>query len=153
MGGYDRLHRFAVLERDLFRSAPPIAGAPAALRRLSVHPGLRIRIITNRLFISGSHKAAVMQTIEWLDYHGIPYWDLCLLGDKAAVGADLYIEDTPANVDALRAKGLTTIVFTNSTNGHVADPHADTWEELEELISQFLNDSNSPEATVAPAGH
>ena len=138
MGGYDHLHRFAVIQRQLFAKAPPIPGAAAALRRLSVDDALRIRIITDRLHIRHFHKVAITQTIEWLDYHGIPYWDLCLLGDKAAVGADLYIDDTPQNVEALRRRGLDTIVFTNSTNRHVGPPRADTWEELEDMVSARL---------------
>ena len=36
VGGYDALHRFAVKERELFARLPPIAGAPAALRRLEL---------------------------------------------------------------------------------------------------------------------
>ncbi|HPC71250.1 MAG TPA: 5'-nucleotidase, partial [Treponema sp.] len=41
-GGYDRLHRFAVTQRDLFRVMKPIKDAPATLRKLSVR-GIRIR--------------------------------------------------------------------------------------------------------------
>jgi UDP-glucose 4-epimerase len=29
------------------------------------------------------------QTVEWLDFYDVPYWDLCFMKDKAAVGADL----------------------------------------------------------------
>src|SRR5438270_11461204 len=49
-GEYERLHRFAVTQRDLFESMKPIPGAPQALRRLGTE-GVRIRIITHRLFI------------------------------------------------------------------------------------------------------
>ena len=49
-GGYERLHRFAVTQRELFSRVPPMPGAPQALRRLSIE-GVRIRIITHRLFI------------------------------------------------------------------------------------------------------
>jgi deoxypyrimidine-specific 5' nucleotidase type C protein (NT5C) len=56
------------------------------------------------------------QTIRWLDVHDIPYWDLCLLSDKVSVGADLYVDGTPDNIDALKKKGLNAIVFSNSTN-------------------------------------
>jgi 5'(3')-deoxyribonucleotidase len=118
-GGYDALHRFAVTQRELFKWLPPIQGAPAALRRLSARD-IRIRIITHRLFIKYFHQEAVRQTIEWLDYHDVPYWDLCFMKDKAAVGADLYIEDAPDNVERLRADGHETIVFTNSTNRRIA---------------------------------
>jgi hypothetical protein len=35
MGGYTKLHRYAVTQRGLFLAAPPIPGAPASLRRLN----------------------------------------------------------------------------------------------------------------------
>jgi 5'(3')-deoxyribonucleotidase len=54
--------------------------------------------------------------------------------DKAAVGADLYIEDTPANVEQLRADGHHTIIFTNSTNAHMSPPRADNWTEMEHMV-------------------
>ena len=84
-GGYPKLHQFAVLQRDLFRVLRPMPGAPQVLRRLS-DMGVRIRIITHRLLIKNFHRAAVQQTVDWLDGHDIPYWDLCFLADKSAVG-------------------------------------------------------------------
>ena len=132
-GGYEALHRFAITQRQLFNHLRPMAGAPAALRRLSAN-NVRIRIITHRLFTKYFHQQAVRQTIEWLDHHDIPYWDLCFMKDKAAVGADLYIEDTPANIEQLRAEGHHTIVFTNSTNVHLDPPRAGSWTEMESMI-------------------
>jgi 5'(3')-deoxyribonucleotidase len=130
-GGYEALHRFAVTQRELFRVIPPMPGAPAALRRLSADD-VRIRIITHRFFIKCFHQVAARQTIEWLDYHDIPYWDLCFMQEKAAVGADLYIEDSPSNVERLRADNLETIVFT--TNEHLAPPRAETWNQVVDLV-------------------
>jgi 5'(3')-deoxyribonucleotidase len=132
-GGYERLHRFAVTQRELFLKMPPMPGAPQALRRMSIE-GVRIRIITHRLFIKYFHQVAVSQTIQWLDRHDIPYWDLCFMQQKTAVGADLYIEDSPANVERLRAEGAKTIVFTNSTNEHLPSPRANNWDEVLELV-------------------
>jgi 5'(3')-deoxyribonucleotidase len=132
-GGYERLHRFAVTQRELFLKMPPMPGAPQALRRMSIE-GVRIRIITHRLFIKYFHQVAVSQTIQWLDRHDIPYWDLCFMQQKTAVGADLYIEDSPANVERLRAEGAKTIVFTNSTNEHLPSPRANHWDEVLELV-------------------
>src|SRR5690554_4476174 len=43
---YESLHRFALLQRDLFRTAPLIPGARKYLRMLSFE-GARIRIITH----------------------------------------------------------------------------------------------------------
>jgi 5'(3')-deoxyribonucleotidase len=70
---------------------------------------------------------------RWLDNYGIPYRDLCFTGEKVAVGADLYIEDTPHNVLALREVADTT-VFTNSTNRDLEGPRADTWQDVEALV-------------------
>lgn len=134
-GGYGELHRFAITERQFFKNVPPMPGCPAALRRLSAQD-IRIRIVTHRLFIKHFHEEAVLQTVAWLDRHGIPYWDLCFMKDKAAVGANLYLEDSPDNVRALRQAGLHTLVFTNSTNLDVEPPRADSWDEVVEYVLQ-----------------
>jgi len=133
---YEDLHRFAVTQRSFFNSLQPIAGAPAALRRLS-RRDVRIRVITHRLYIKYFHEEAVSQTTRWLEHHGIPYWDLCFMKDKAAVGADLYIEDSRSNVERLRADGHETIVFSNSTNKHVDGPRADSWDEVEAMVIEY----------------
>jgi 5'(3')-deoxyribonucleotidase len=132
-GGYEALHKFAVMQRELFLKLPPMARAPQVLRRLS-KAGVRIRIITHRLFIKYFHQIAVSQTIQWLDRHDIPYWDLCFMQQKTAVGADLYIEDSPANIERLRAEGQNTIVFTNTTNEQLPGPRANTWDEVLDMV-------------------
>ena len=132
-GGYEALHRFAVTQRELFLNLPPMAGAPQSLRRLSKE-GVRIRIITHRFFIKYFHQVAARQTIQWLDHHDIPYWDLCFMQQKSAVGADLYIEDSPANIERLRAEGQKTVVFSNSTNEHLPAPRANDWEDVLGLV-------------------
>lgn len=137
-GSYENLHRFAVTERNLFEILRPIYGAPAALRRIAHQHKIRIRIITHRLFISHFHETAISQTVRWLDHHDIPYWDLCFMRDKAAVGADLYVEDSPSNVRALRKDCHETIVFSNSTNRGVEPPRADNWDEVEKLLADAV---------------
>jgi beta-phosphoglucomutase-like phosphatase (HAD superfamily) len=56
--------------------------------------------------------------------------------DKAAVGADLYLEDSPENIIALRAGGHETIVVRNSTNRDLPAPGAESWDEIETLIRE-----------------
>ncbi|MBN1278453.1 MAG: 5'-nucleotidase [Chlorobium sp.] len=131
---YESLHRFAVTQRGLFSSMPMIPGARKFLRKLS-DEGYRIRIITHRLFIHYFHASSVQQTVEWLDSHGIPYWDLCFMKEKEQVGADIYIEDTPDNIAQLRERGLHTICFANSTNTHIQMPRASSWEEVYFLVN------------------
>jgi 5'(3')-deoxyribonucleotidase len=132
-GGYDRLHRFAVTRRDLFRTMKPIEDAPSILRKLS-SCGIRIRIITHRLFLKYVHEKTVTQTVEWLDNYDIPYWDLCFMKDKGAVGAHVYIDDAPQNIEALRANGCKCIVYSNSTNKNIRGPRAHSWQDVEKLV-------------------
>jgi 5'(3')-deoxyribonucleotidase len=139
---YQSLHRFAVTERGLFRTVPMIPGARRVLRQLS-DEGYRVRVITHRLFIRYFHAIAVQQTIEWLDHHGIPYWDLCFMKEKDQVGADIYIEDGPGNVEKLRARGLDTICFGNSTNKHIARPRAEDWDAVYKLVKSWTPSNNA----------
>jgi 5'(3')-deoxyribonucleotidase len=132
-GGYDRLHRFAVTQRNIFRDMEPLKDAPATLRKLS-HLDIRIRIITHRLFLKYSHRTSITQTVEWLDNYDIPYWDICFMNDKGAVGAHVYIDDAPDNIIGLRKQGCKTIVFGNSTNRDLPGPRADNWLEVERLV-------------------
>lgn len=134
---YSSLHRFAVTQRGLFETVPMIHGARKYLRLLS-DEGARIRIITHRLFIHYFHRTAVSQTIDWLDRHGIPYWDLCFMKQKEQVGADLYLEDSPQNVEELRAKGYYTICFANSTNAGVSEPRVKSWREAYDVIHKHF---------------
>ncbi len=136
-GGYDDFHRFAVTQRDLFTSLKPIHRCPQVMRRLSKE-GVHIRIITHRLFIKYFHKQAIYQTVEWLDQHAIPYWDLCFLQQKADVGAHLYIDDSEKYIRMLVDAGHETIIFTNSTNRHLPGLRANTWLEVEEIVMKKL---------------
>lgn len=139
-GEYDELHRFAVTQRDLFATLMPLPGAGPALRRLAYEHDVRIRIITHRLYIKYAHQLAVRQTIEWLDRHGIPYWDLCFLRDKGAVGADLYLEDGPPYLEALFREHRRVIIFSNSTNRTIAGPRAESWEQAEAQVVAALSE-------------
>ena len=134
-GGYDRLHRFAVTQRNIFRDMEPISNAPAILRKLSSQ-GIRMRIITHRLFLKYSHRNSVTQTVDWLDKYDIPYWDICFMNDKGAVGAHVYIDDAPENITNLRKLGCKTIVFSNSTNKSLGGPRANNWFEVEKLVME-----------------
>jgi 5'(3')-deoxyribonucleotidase len=134
-GGYDRLHRYAVTQRNLFRNMKPVKNASAVLRKLST-AGIRIRIITQRLFLKYFHKTTITQTVDWLDSYDIPYWDLCFMKDKGAVGAHVYIDDSPKNIKSLRDNSCKCIVFSNSTNKGLRGPRADNWLDVERLVMQ-----------------
>ena len=147
-GGYDlsypALHRYAVNQHEIFRTAPPIEGAPFQLRRLS-RLGVHIRIITHRLFVGGLHGKAVTQTAAWLEKHDIPYKDLCFVADKTSINANLYIDDSPENIEAFAQKGMPCIVFENPTNRHIPGPlRASTWEEVYALVETAMKADTLP---------
>jgi hypothetical protein len=137
---YQDLHRFAVTQREIFFTQPPIDGGPATLRRLGHNHSIRIRIITHRLFIKYTHLKSVTQTVEWLEAYGIPYWDICFMKAKGDVGADLYIEDSPANIVALQNANKDVLIFTNSTNRNVSGNRADTWKAVEKFVLKKVDE-------------
>jgi 5'(3')-deoxyribonucleotidase len=133
---YERYHRIAVMDRRMFRSMAVIEGAADALWRLS-DAGLWIRIITHRLYVNWGHQTAVTDTVAWLDEHRIPYRDLCFLGAKPEVEADVYIDDAPHNVEQLRAAANAVIVFDQPYNRHLDAPRATSWAEVEDLVADM----------------
>ena len=134
---FDRLHRVAVLEHHMFRTMPPLPGVADSLWRLS-DAGVWIRIITHRLVTNWGHQTIVADTVEWLDLRSIPYRDICFLGRKPEVQADAYVEDAPHNVEALRERGNTVIVFDQPYNRDLPGPRASTWAEVEVLVAELV---------------
>ena len=132
-----------MLDDRIFRDMPVIDGCAAALWRLS-DAGVWIRIITHRLVVHWGHQIAVADTVSWLDANGIPYRDLCFLGRKPEVEADLYVDDAPHNVEALRAAGNDVVVFDQPYNSAVAGPRARSWAEVEELVFSHMATAGIP---------
>jgi hypothetical protein len=56
--------------------------------------------------------------------------------EKDQIGADIYIEDRPDNVERLRRQNHYVICFANSTNVHLGSPRADTWQEVYDHIKE-----------------
>jgi len=132
-GDFEDHHRYAVTERHMFRDLEPISDAAEVLWRLS-DAGIWIRIITHRLYVNWGHQAAVSDTVHWLDRNQIPYRDLCFLGAKPQVEANLYIDDSPTNITELRAAGNDVIIFDQPYNRDVGGQRVASWSEAETLI-------------------
>jgi 5'-nucleotidase len=130
---FARLHRKAVIDERIMRSLPVFEGCPETLWRLS-DAGVWIRIITHRLYLNWGHAQVVSDTVTWLDEARVPYRDLCFLGNKPDVGADVYIDDAPHNVEGLRAAGNPVIVFDQPYNKDLPGPRVSGWHEVEELV-------------------
>jgi 5'-nucleotidase len=134
---FEEAHRHAVAEDRMFRTMPPLPGVSEALWRLS-DAGVWIRVITARLLFNGIHEASAADTAYWLDANDIPYRDLCFINTKPDVGADLYVDDSPGNVVALREAGRTTVVFDQPYNRHLPGPRAASWEDVVAIIEDEL---------------
>jgi 5'-nucleotidase len=126
---FEEAHRRAVVEDRMFRHMEPLDGVSEALWELS-DAGVWIRIITHRLIFNWAHEISAADTAAWLDAHQIPYRDLCFIGDKPNVGADLYVDDSPGNIVSLREAGKAAIVFDQPYNRHLAGPRATRWSEV-----------------------
>ncbi len=134
-GEFEQYHGTAVIEHRMLAKLPAIAGAAEALWRLS-DAGVWIRVITHRLYVNWGHAEAVADTVSWLDSEGIPYRDICFLGNKPEVEADCYVDDAPHNIEALRAGGNDVIVFDQPYNRDAADPRARNWPDVEQLVME-----------------
>jgi 5'-nucleotidase len=135
---YEQAHRRAVLEDRIFRHMDPMPGVSEALWRLSDR-GVWIRIITHRLLFNWAHETSAADTAAWLDAHRIPYRDLCFIGDKPNVGADLYVDDSPSHVVSLRAAGKAAIVFDQPYNRHLPGPRATSWDDVVGFVEEVLS--------------
>ena len=149
LGGFDAVHRLAVLEHRMFRKMPVVPGAAEALWRLS-DAGVWIRIITHRLWVNWGHAIAVSDTVEWLDHHAIPYRDICFLGRKPEVEADCYIDDSPDMIVALREAGNTVLVFDAPYNRVLEGPRAETWSEVEQYVGALIAERGIPLQAALP---
>lgn len=142
---FSELHRIAVEEHNMFATMDEIDGASDALWHLS-DQGVYIRIVTHRLIANFGHAKAVLDTTEWLQHPRddgrprIPYRDLCFAAAKADVGADLYIDDGPHNVESLRRARRDVICFDASYNRHVLGKRAANWDEVVFLVERKLRD-------------
>lgn len=125
------VHRIAVEDHNLYRTLDPVEGASAALWALS-DAGIRIRIVTHRLVVNFAHATVVADTVAWLDQHSIPYRDICFVRDKADVGCNLLVDDSPTNILALRsARGPeAAIAFTQEYNKYIDGLRANTWADV-----------------------
>jgi 5'(3')-deoxyribonucleotidase len=129
---YLDLHARSV-SAGLFRELDPLPGVSEALWRLS-DAGVHVRVITHRLIISGGHGAAAADTVAWLESHRIPFWDLCFMADKPQVGADLYLDDSPANISAFHEAGLPALIFDAPYNHHLEGPRVRDWTEAADAV-------------------
>lgn len=141
---YKQAHREAEANH-LYATMPVIQGAPEALQRLA-DEHVYIRVVTHRLFVSGQHQIVVSDTAKWLDDNHIPYMSLCFTGLKDTMHATIHIDDSPANILALRQAGEHVVVFDQPYNRQLDGPRLSAWDEtsvpkLMAWMDQWCDDS------------
>lgn len=137
---YLDLHDEAV-GRGLFATLPSVAGATEALNELSDND-IYIRVVTHRLINSGAHQRVISDTARWLDETDIPYRDICFVENKTDISADIFVEDSPSNINALTSVGKNVIAFTQPYNQWFTFPHAvrtHSWEETKDEILRLAD--------------
>jgi hypothetical protein len=161
---YEEIHLKAVAEYDMFANLDEIEGASDALWYLNdTHDELRFRIVTHRYPAIATPElkdaASLLQakitidTVNWLQEMRpdgrprIPFHDLAILGtskaDKASVGCDIYIDDSPGNIAALRKAGNDAITFTQEFNKGLPGLRANNWDDAADLIETKLNEQKA----------
>ena len=120
------------------RPCAPLPGISEAMKTLAA-AHVYIRVVTHRLFVSGQHRMVVADTAQWLDDNDIPYMSLCFTGLKDSVQATVHIDDSPANIESLRAVGQHVVIFDQPYNRHLPGPRIEVWndETVALLLSWF----------------
>ena len=112
----------------IFREGQPLPGALEALRALRAQ-GHSLHIVTDRAVGS----CAQASTEAWLKEHGVPYDSVTYAADKTVVGTNVFIDDRPENVLALREAGCAAFLFATSRDdqlGFRPDWSVRSWEEF-----------------------
>lgn len=127
----------AAVDAGLYANLVAKADASKYLWKLSDEE-YHIRIITARFVGHNRSARIVADTAYSLDAQNIPMRDLVFTSAKTDIYADLYIDDAPKNIIALREKGSRVIIFDAPYNRHLEGERATTWKEAYELITGKL---------------
>lgn len=131
---FREVHGKAV-EAGLYEKLVQIEGASETLWRLS-DEGYENHVITSR-FVNHRQNAMVLeQTAKWLDKENIPYRSISFTSRKELFNADLFIDDSPSNIERLRANGKNVLIFTAPYNVNIPGPRAGNWEEVYTYIKE-----------------
>lgn len=131
--------RHAVEHEALFLRGHPPYATSKILNRLS-NDGFKIRIVTRRLVHSGLHKKAINHTVEWLDEHEIPYWDIVFMGSKSEnkgdYPAEYAIDDNVEHYLQYLSRGTIAFLWDQPYNRilPVNNYRVNSWVELYEKI-------------------
>jgi 5'(3')-deoxyribonucleotidase len=132
---FTKAHTSAV-DRGLYVKIPVYDKASEILWRLS-DEGHDIHIVTSRYVGHSRNGRVTRDTAQWLDDNNIPYRSLHFVKDKFLLKCDVFIDDSPENIAALRAKGREVIVYDAPYNKDVPGRRATNWDEVYAHITEI----------------
>ena len=123
------------VDNDLYQNLEPMERVSEILWKLS-NEGHHIRIITSRFVGHNRHAKVVADTGIWLDKNNIPYRDIMFIANKTDIFADIYVDDSPTNIEAIRGVGRECIAFTAPYNLNFDGLRAENWEDVYNIIQE-----------------
>ncbi len=130
---------------SIFRHLPIIQGALDSLQRLAAEHRIVI--------VSSKFDWAIPDTLAWLSEHRLPAREIHFVWDKTTVPCDVYLEDAPANLQALvRARPESLVCrMVRPWNGPL-DGTRDVsgWSEFEAAVDEWLASRGAPEDSALP---
>lgn len=96
--------------------------------------GYHIRVISARFTRKHQHTQILRTTGEFLDAHNIPFRDIAITSLKTDIFADVYLDDSPKNIQAFQDKGANYIIFDRSYNQGLPGDRVFNWDECYNLI-------------------
>ena len=154
---FQKIHEAGVLRHNMFRNMEMLSGVSKALWKLEDLHGdvLQIDILTHRLGLldlPDGHAKMIADTVESLQRPSdgigsrprIPFHSFHCVGgvsavSKSRVSADVYIDDSPSNIDGFVANGYDVIAIDHKYNRHCnPTDRAYTWEMAFDMINDRI---------------
>ena len=107
-----------------------------AVKRL----GHDIVIITDRSF-GTTPSVSEMNTLAWLNNHGIPFDEIYFTPDKTHVRTDIFVEDKLENYDALTAAGTECWLITKDWNTEHGEDSRNRINDVIEFLPKVIEKS------------
>lgn len=126
----------AMVESGGFARMKLYPNAKEVLWRLK-EKGHMISIVTARYLRENDRHAVNVSTSEFLCNNNLPVDELHITAEKVNVIADVYLDDSPHNIEVLRAAGRRVIIFDQLYNRHLGGYRAHNWLEIEQLIEEI----------------
>lgn len=117
----------------------PAPGRPAGARRSRGVVALRVlgatvAAVTGRGSYGEDRAEVVRDIAVWAGLHGIAFDGVHCGRPKSGAGCDVYVDDSPDDVAALRAAGCFTVVFGQPWNEGLMPPRAAGWHDLPDVL-------------------